>query len=172
MVAALIDLGLVSAAAAVIAQLAAGLLKPRFSYGEMSYLALAALFLVALASVVPTALIAYQWQRGRSTLGHRLLGLAVLRRTTGGPLPPLAAFSRWVLLYAPVALWTYPLVVSTVYDPAPFMMLIELPHAPFVGIVLPLAWYAVLGLTTLRDRRRGRGLHDVICGSIVVRRSA
>jgi hypothetical protein len=167
--ASLIDLVLASAITAIVAQVAALVVRgPTFSR-DLNELNVVALLYVALVSVLPTAVFAYLWHEGRAPPGHALVGFLVVHRTTGAPLSASAAFARWVLLYAPLALVAFPLVVGVVYDPSPFLILIELPWLPFIGAALPFAWYGLLGLSTLQDRRRGRGWHDRMCGSVVVR---
>ncbi len=171
-----IDFVLASVAVVVLAEVCGWIIRgPGFGrFIEWDLVTAVVLLLAAVVSVLPTAVAAYLWRAHGATPGQRLFGLRVVRRTTGERLTALSAFSRWVLLYAPLTLlWAYPRVVSVAFDPESFLdllILVRLPWLPFVAMGLPLAWYALLGASALADRRRGRGLHDRICGSIVVRR--
>jgi hypothetical protein len=95
------------------------------------------------------------WLRLGGTPIQRLIGVRVERADGGGLLQPRQAVGRWLMLGAPFGL------ISTLLVPEPLL-----------GALLALliaAWYAVLFVTTARDRRR-RGLHDRAVGSVVLRR--
>lgn len=122
------------------------------------------------ASVIAASAI-YFWCVFRATPGQMMLGLFVVRRGSGTALSTQAAFLRWLLLYVPwvvfiSASWLSQLVLSDdPLNPAD-------PNAVvFVARMVPLAWYALLAASSLLDRRRGRGLHDLAAGSIVIRRA-
>jgi uncharacterized RDD family membrane protein YckC len=94
------------------------------------------------------------WLRLGGTPIQRLIGVRVERADGGGRLQPRQAVGRWLMLGAPFGL------ISTLLVPEPLL-----------GALLALliaAWYAVLLVTTARDRRK-RGLHDRAVGSIVLR---
>jgi uncharacterized RDD family membrane protein YckC len=94
------------------------------------------------------------WTRFGRTPGQRLLGIRVERAADGGRLTPIASVVRWLALVGATGLvagllqpvagagtWLAPLIVG---------------------------WSLVLLLTTIVSRN-GRGLHDGLAGSVVVR---
>lgn len=124
----------------------------------------AAITLVSLGAV-------YFWRVFRATPGQMLLGLFVIQLGRGLPLGRGRALLRWLVLYAPfVLLISYTQLVDIVFrsdllpegDP---LVLASLAY------FVPLAWYAVLAVSVLAEGRRGRGLHDRLAGSVVVRRA-
>lgn len=86
---------------------------------------------------------------------QRIFGAGVERADGGGRLHPAQAIGRWFLLGAPFG------IVSTFALPVPVL-------GAILGLVIAV-WYAVLFVTTARDRRK-RGLHDRLAGSVVRRR--
>lgn len=95
------------------------------------------------------------WLRFGGTPMQRLIGAQVERADDGGRLRLRQAIGRWLLLGASFGL------ISTL-----------LVSERLLGAVLALAialWYAILFITTARDRRK-RGLHDRAAGSVVRRR--
>jgi hypothetical protein len=131
-------------------------------------LVIAGLALV-LGSLALSATVIYFWRVFRATPGQMLFGLFVIRRGSGTMLSRGAATVRWLLLYAPLALiLSYSAlidVISTV-DRAIDPVIIAAG-----ALLVPLAWYLILALSTLVEGKRGRGLHDRIAGSVVVRRA-
>jgi uncharacterized RDD family membrane protein YckC len=125
----------------------------------------------ALIVVLATASTSYFWRVFRATPGQMILGLFVVQRATGLLLRRRATVARWLLLYAPLSvLFSYTAIVDVVIRG----QLIEDGDALLLAsaaFFLPLIWYLLLGLSVLADRRRGRGLHDRLVGSVVVRRS-
>jgi uncharacterized RDD family membrane protein YckC len=110
---------------------------------------------VVSATTVAGAYFVVSWVRLGGTPMQRLFGMHVERVDDGGSLRPRQAIGRWLLLGAPFGL------ISTLLFPTPLL-----------GAILDLAiavWYAVLFITTVRDRRK-RGLHDRAAGSMVRRR--
>jgi uncharacterized RDD family membrane protein YckC len=167
-----VDISLAALAVAIVSRAAAFSLNPwpvrRWDIEDPWFLGL--LLLVSLLSALPTAYYAHLWRTGRQTPGHRMFNIEVVRRTVGGPPTALASFARWVLLYAPLGLWAFPGVLWVAFDPGMFLMLIEFsPWVSVVGMGIPVAWYGLLGLSVVLDRRRGRGLHDRIGATVVVR---
>jgi len=151
-----------------------GILSPSSTPGPGSrslYLAviLALVGLVAAQAVVMT----YLTRVFRATPGQMVLGLFTLSRRHGRALGPSAAFVRWLTLFAPLAILTIgPLVVSVVSQfiassgqtpPDP------LDVASTITQLAPVAWFVVLIASMLLDES-GRGLHDHLSGSVVVRR--
>jgi len=110
---------------------------------------------VVSATTVTGAYFVVSWVRLGGTPMQRLFGMHVERVDDGGSLHPRQAIGRWMVLGAPFGL------ISTLLFPTPLL-----------GAILALviaAWYAVLFITTVRDRRK-RGLHDRAAGSMVRRR--
>jgi uncharacterized RDD family membrane protein YckC len=110
---------------------------------------------VVSATTVAGAYFVVSWVRLGGTPLQRLFGMHVERVDDGGRLHPRQAIGRWLVLGAPFGL------ISTLLFPTPLL-----------GAILALAiavWYAVLFITTVRDRRK-RGLHDRAAGSMVRRR--
>jgi uncharacterized RDD family membrane protein YckC len=130
---------------------------------------LAVAYLVGTLAI--TALALYFWRVFRATPGQMMLGLFVVQRATGNGLSIQAALLRWLLLYAPLALqlsgrWLSTLIVSDdPYNPVNPNFVIA------ATVLLPVLWYALLVLSVVADRRRGRGLHDLAAGSVVIRRA-
>jgi uncharacterized RDD family membrane protein YckC len=124
---------------------------------------------VFLGALALSATSIYFWRVFRATPGQMLFGLFVVRRGRGSLLSRGAATVRWLALYAPVALMvSYNSLiqgVTTLFrDVDPVLV-------AATALLLPLAWYLVLALSTLAEARRGRGLHDRLSGSVVVRRA-
>jgi uncharacterized RDD family membrane protein YckC len=107
--------------------------------------------------VVSAAYFVLSWSRMSFTPGQALLGLTVTseppeerRALAVGP-----ATIRWALLGAPLGL------AAALTIEAPLMFL--------AVAVLSFGWFAALILTTLLSRN-GRGLHDRLTGTTVIRR--
>jgi uncharacterized RDD family membrane protein YckC len=123
-----------------------------------------------LAYVVVTLTAVYFWRTFRASPGQMVFGLFVLERGIGTGLPAGSAFVRWIVLWAPgVISQGAPFIVNALLaragDNPPDVQLMQA-----MLTVIPAAWYAILALTVLADRRRGRGLHDLAAGSVVIRR--
>lgn len=128
-----------------------------------------ALFLLAVLAL--SLLAAYGWRVFRASPGQQLLGLFVVERGSGLRLRRRSTFVRWLMLYVPlVPLLGYTQLIDVVFrsrllvDADPLLV-------ASLAYALAVAWYAVLGSSVLLERRRGRGLHDRLSGSVVVRRS-
>jgi uncharacterized RDD family membrane protein YckC len=94
------------------------------------------------------------WSRSGRTPGQRLFRLAVRGAPPAVRISPRRAVLRWSLLGAPLGL-AAALTVSV-----PLL---------FLGVlVVSFIWFAVLVVTTLLSRT-GRGLHDRLAGTTVVR---
>ena len=110
---------------------------------------------VAAATTVAGTYFVGSWLGLAGTPVQRVFGARVERARDGGRLHFGQAVGRWILLGAPFGL------VSTLLVPPPLL-----------GAILGLGiavWYAILSITTARDRRK-RGLHDRVAGSVVRRR--
>jgi uncharacterized RDD family membrane protein YckC len=110
---------------------------------------------VVSATTVAGAYFVVSWVRLGGTPMQRLFGMHVERVDDGGRLHPRQAIGRWLLLGAPFGL------ISTLLFPTPLL-------AAILALAIAV-WYAVLFITTARDRRK-RGLHDRAAGSAVRRR--
>jgi uncharacterized RDD family membrane protein YckC len=124
----------------------------------------AAIALISLGAV-------YFWRVFRATPGQMVLGLFVIRRGTGERVTRGAALLRWLALYAPfVLLISYTQLIDIIFrsdllpDGDPLFI-------ASLAYFVPIAWYVVLGLSVLVEGKRGRGLHDRLAGSVVVRRA-
>lgn len=133
-------------------------------------LAISGLVVVAAIALVSLGAI-YFWRVFRATPGQMVLGLFVIRRGTGERLTRGGALLRWLALYAPfVLLISYTQLIDIVFrsdllpDGDPLFV-------ASLAYFLPVAWYVVLGLSVLLEGKRGRGLHDRLAGSVVVRRA-
>jgi uncharacterized RDD family membrane protein YckC len=122
------------------------------------------------ASVLITLAVPYLWRTFRQTPGQMALGLHVLRRGRGGRLGRGAVLIRWLVLYLPLAFVMAYQTLGTLLSRMPATA--EIDQFLVVGgaLLLPLAWWLLLGLTVILERKRGRGLHDRLAGSVVVRR--
>jgi uncharacterized RDD family membrane protein YckC len=110
------------------------------------------LLIVAVMLVVGGLYFVGSWTAPRgATPGMRIFGLSVRDATTGAPLTREAATRRWLVLGAPLALQFF--------------------YGWGVGLSLSVilaGYYGYLLFTTARSAD-GRGLHDEISGSVVVR---
>jgi uncharacterized RDD family membrane protein YckC len=123
---------------------------------------------------VTAPLLVYFWTTFRASPGQMTLGLFTVAPSSGVALPWQQALLRWLLLFGPAIFLTgFGSVaitlaqVSTNFDTNSDVL-------PAIAIYLllglgPVAWYALLAITVVRDRR-GRGWHDKLAGSVVVRR--
>jgi uncharacterized RDD family membrane protein YckC len=116
------------------------------------------------------ALTAYFLAAFRATPGQMTLGLFTVRAASGRPLTPVVAIWRAVLMYVPwlllllgVAEFFRQVVQQGELSAVPWWVL----PASTGG---PVAWYVLLAMTIVVDRR-GRGLHDRLTGASVVRRA-
>jgi uncharacterized RDD family membrane protein YckC len=96
------------------------------------------------------------WSRFGQTPGQRLFRLAVRGASPAAGITPRRAVLRWSLLGAPLGLAS----ALTVSMPLLFLAV----------LVVSFAWFGVLLVTTLVSRT-GRGLHDRLAGTTVIRRA-
>lgn len=127
--------------------------------------------LLLLGALGLSLLAVYAWRVFRATPGQMLTGLFVVERASGLRLRRRSAMARWLLLYAPlVPLLGYTQLIDLLFrsrllsDADPLLV-------ASAAYLLPIVWYALLGLSVLMEGRRGRGLHDRLAGSVVVRRA-
>lgn len=122
---------------------------------------------IALAAIQAVAY-TFLWRVYRASPGQMALGLFTLHATRGAALSKRQAFVRWLLLFLPALIMTSADAISYVgfYSIAP-----KIEQAVFSGmaLLLPFLWFVILTISILLNSR-GRGLHDRLARSIVVRR--
>jgi len=96
------------------------------------------------------------WARAGWTPGQRLFRIAVRGSSPLAGISPRQAVLRWALLGAPLGLAS--------------ALTVNLPLLFLAVVVASFAWFAVLVMTTLLSRT-GRGLHDRLAGTTVIRRA-
>ena len=144
-----------------------------------------------LAAYLAVAAIYYagSWVRAGATPGQRLFGMSVVSDGTGSRLSPSRALGRWAVLSGlgsatSVASVTAAWVILSASDwlaKTPTNMWLTTPNMTLqalaanglasgwcVTVLAGCLWSAVL-LTSVRLRPAGRGFHDLIAGSVVVR---
>ncbi len=160
---------------AIYAFIFSGILGPQSSQGSQSQVLFLAVILAMIAVVAAqAAAISYLVRVFRGTPGQMAFGLFTLNRRSGGALAPSGAFVRWLVLFAPLSvLVTGPLAVTIASQ---FIALSGRPPADWyqpvttITQIAPIVWFVVLIVSVLLDER-GRGLHDYLSGSVVVRRA-
>jgi uncharacterized RDD family membrane protein YckC len=110
----------------------------------------------ALLAVLSGLYFGISWSRFGWTPLQRLLGLAVRDASPAAGISPRRAALRWLLLGAPLGL----AAALSVSMPLLFLAI----------LVVSFAWFATLVVTTLLSRT-GRGLHDRLAGTTVIRRA-
>ncbi len=125
---------------------------------------------VVIVAFIQALILAGFWRVYTASPGQMLTGLQTVRHADGRRLSRRAALVRWVLLFLPALIltastdigiwWSYALGASTQDDQT---------TASGIAITLPVIWYAVLLVSALIERH-GRGLHDRLARSVVVRR--
>jgi len=122
---------------------------------------------IALAAIQAVAYV-FLWRVYRASPGQMTLGLFTLHASRGMALSKRQAFVRWLLLLFPALIMTSADAISYVgfYSIAP-----KVEQAVFSGMALliPFLWYVVLTISILLNSQ-GRGLHDRLARSVVVRR--
>jgi uncharacterized RDD family membrane protein YckC len=110
----------------------------------------------------------FLWRVYRASPGQMVLGLFTLDATRGAALSKRRAFVRWAFLFLPALIMSSADAIGYVgfYAIAP-----KVEQAVFSGmaVLLPFIWFVILTITILLNRQ-GRGLHDRLARSIVVRR--
>jgi len=152
-----------------------GVLPPPWQQGpgyQFLYLAVVAavVAMVAIQAIVLTYLI----RVFRATPGQMAFGLFTLSMRSGHALTGSTAFFRWLLLFAPLPVLVAGPLVMTVLSQFLSFGGLSLPGwfaiVATVSQLAPVAWFVVLIVSVLLDER-GRGLHDYLSGSVVVRRA-
>ena len=160
----------------VLSQLAAGALgliagwASRAPNVEQESALLAASLTHVALSVLVTLSVVYLWRTFRGTPGQLALRLVVLRQGSGLTLSRRDALVRWLLLYLPMAFVLSYQTLGTALARIPATEELDQFLVAGAALLLPIAWWLVLGLSLRGDRRRGRGLHDRLARSVVVRR--
>ncbi|CAN5830789.1 hypothetical protein BH20CHL5_BH20CHL5_13260 [soil metagenome] len=140
--------------------------EPRFAY---LVLAIGLLTVVAGQALVYSYLV----RVFRATPGQMAFGLFTVSHHDGSAVSTSAAFLRWLLLFAPLPVLTIgPGVVALISQVLAFLGRSPADSFALVSTLAqlaPAAWFVVLIVSVLLDER-GRGLHDHLSGSVVVRR--
>jgi uncharacterized RDD family membrane protein YckC len=108
----------------------------------------------ALLAAVSGVYFVISWSRVGWTPGQRLFRIAVRGVPPAARVSPRRAVLRWALLGAPLGLAA--------------SLTLSLPLLFLAVLVVSFAWFAVLLVTTLLSRT-GRGLHDRLAGTTVIR---
>lgn len=152
-----------------------GVLPPTWQAGpgyQFLYLAVVAAAFAMVA--VQAAVLTYLIRVFRATPGQMAFGLFTLSARNGHALTGSAAFVRWILLFAPLPLLVAGPLVITVLSQFLSFGGVPLPSwfaiVATVSQVAPVGWFVILIVSVLLDER-GRGLHDYLSGSVVVRRA-
>ncbi|MDQ3493056.1 MAG: RDD family protein [Chloroflexota bacterium] len=151
-----------------------GILGPSVAQGPGSE-SLSMVVVTALLALVATqaVVVTYLIRVFRATPGQMAFGLFTLSRRDGRAVSPTAAFVRWLLLFAPLPVLTIgPAVVAVISQILAFLG--QAPAGWFALVstltqLAPVAWFVVLLASVLIDES-GRGLHDRLSSSVVVRR--
>ncbi len=109
----------------------------------------------------------YFWRVFRASPGQMVLGQFTLRDRDGLSLSKRRAFMRWLLLYMPA--W----LIFTSSSAAAWLHYdissgIDTTGAQEMLVAGPVIWFAFL-MFTIGLSKTGRGLHDKVAGSVVVR---
>jgi hypothetical protein len=125
---------------------------------------------VVIVAIIQGLILAGFWRIYTASPGQLLLGLQTVRNADGRRLSRSAALARWLFLFFPALVltastdlgiwWAYALGAAD--QPAQTT-------ASGVAITLPVIWFLVLLISALVERH-GRGLHDRLSRSVVVRR--
>ncbi len=146
------------------------LLFPDDQSGLGSY-AFPVLVFLAIAAAHGAAVI-YCWRVARASPGQMLLGLFTLDADAGTRLSVRQAILRWLILFVPALLLSG--FASIVVDAASILLGAGSSATFQWRALVPLiagVWLLLLAVSCLNDER-GRGTHDRISGSVVVRRGA
>jgi uncharacterized RDD family membrane protein YckC len=125
---------------------------------------------VVIVAIIQALILAGFWRAYTASPGQMLTGLQTVRHADGHRVSRRAAFVRWLFLFFPALVltastdigiwWSYALGKGTQADQT---------TASGMAITLPVIWYVVLLVSALVERH-GRGLHDRLARSVVVRR--
>jgi uncharacterized RDD family membrane protein YckC len=119
-------------------------------------------------AVVEAIAFVFLWRVYRASPGQMAMGLFTLNAKRGAALSKRRAFVRWAVLFLPALIMSSADAISYVGH---FAIAPRVEQAVVAGfaVLLPFIWFVILTISILVDRR-GRGLHDRLAGSIVVRR--
>lgn len=122
---------------------------------------------IALAAI-QAVIHVFLWRVYRASPGQMVLGLFTLQATRGTALSKRLSVVRWLLVLFPALIMTSADAISYVgfYSIAP-----SVEQAVFSGMALlvPFVWYVILTISIVVNSQ-GRGWHDRLARSIVVRR--
>jgi hypothetical protein len=125
---------------------------------------------VVIVGIIQALILAGFWRVYTASPGQMLTGLQTVRHADGRRLTRSAALVRWFFLFFPALLltastdigiwWSYALGAGTTDDQT---------TASGLSITIPVIWFLVLLVSAVIERH-GRGLHDRLARSVVVRR--
>ncbi len=123
--------------------------------------------LIGLGAIEAVAYV-FLWRVYRASPGQMVLGLFTLDAARGSALSKRRAFVRWALLLLPALIMSSADAIGYVGH---FAIATKVDQAVFQGmaVLLPFMWFVILTITILLNGQ-GRGLHDRLATSIVVRR--
>src|SRR5205814_9364722 len=123
-----------------------------------------------IVAILQGLILAGFWRVYTASPGQLLTGLQTVRMEDGHRLTRRAALIRWLFLFLPgllltastdIGIWySYAIGSGTQSDQT---------TASGLALTLPVVWFAVLLVSALIERH-GRGLHDRLARSVVVRR--
>jgi hypothetical protein len=117
------------------------------------------------------AVVTYLWEVYRASPGQMALGVFTLRAKDGRAIGGGGALARWMCLFLPVIVFVYAPQIAFILQYAVFGgdPSFDTAIAQAAAMILPMLWFLILIVSVLLDGR-GRGLHDRLAGSVVVRR--
>lgn len=127
---------------------------------------------VVIVAVLQAVILAGFWRIYTASPGQLLTGLQTVRERDGSRMSWRAALVRWLVLFCPALLLTASTDIGIwwAYAVGNATQTLQSYVSGF-AITLPVIWYVVLLISMIIDRR-GRGLHDRLARSVVVRRIA
>ena len=123
---------------------------------------------VLVVAVLQALVLAGFWRVYTASPGQLLTGLQTVRLRDGRRLSRRAGLVRWLLLFMPALMLTASTDLG-IWWAFGVGKASDQNGASGIAITLPVIWYAVLLVSALVDGR-GRGLHDRLSRSVVVRR--
>jgi uncharacterized RDD family membrane protein YckC len=123
--------------------------------------------LVGLGAIQAIAYV-FLWRVYRASPGQMVLGLFTLDAKRGTALTKRQAFLRWLVLLLPALIMSSGDAIGYVGH---YAVSLNVEQAVFSGmaVLIPFIWFVILTITILLNPR-GRGLHDRLARSTVVRR--
>jgi hypothetical protein len=123
---------------------------------------------VVVLAVMHALAYVFLWRVYRASPGQMTLGLFTLDVRRGNAISKRRALLRWTLLFLPALIMSSSDAIGIVVQ---FGIASKLDQTAvsFMSVLLPFIWFVILTLSILINSQ-GRGLHDRMAKSIVVRR--